>query len=299
MSDEQTAAARDFESSLDAYPVQARVLRGAARSAAAPDQERGRTSTTSRSRSSPSSISTTSSMMQELNLDIAGEFLVMAATLIHIKSRMLLPRPETAAGDRRRRRRSARRAGAPAARAPEVQGGRRAAARARDAAQRAVDAARRARRGDCRRRRTSPSSKSTCSACWRRSAACSSGRGSARRMLLPPEEISIEVRIEQLLERLSETEACGFEDLFADAASRARTDRHVPGAARDDSPEAGARVPAAPSSAPSVSTSARARRMRRTRFTIPRTSTRHIIARPGPGSRRQTKAQRNERTRTT
>ena len=38
--------------------------------------------------------------MQELNLDIAGEFLVMAATLIHIKSRMLLPRPETAAATR-------------------------------------------------------------------------------------------------------------------------------------------------------------------------------------------------------
>src|SRR5438874_1254385 len=37
-------------------------------------------------------------LMQELNLDVAGEFLVMAATLIHIKSRMLLPRPETAAG---------------------------------------------------------------------------------------------------------------------------------------------------------------------------------------------------------
>ena len=32
-------------------------------------------------------------VMQELNLDVAGEFLVMAATLIHIKSRMLLPRP--------------------------------------------------------------------------------------------------------------------------------------------------------------------------------------------------------------
>src|SRR5262245_34333370 len=37
-------------------------------------------------------------LMQELNLDVAGEFIVMAATLIHIKSRMLLPRPETAAG---------------------------------------------------------------------------------------------------------------------------------------------------------------------------------------------------------
>lgn len=33
-------------------------------------------------------------MMKELNLGIAGEFLVMAATLIHIKSRMLLPPDE-------------------------------------------------------------------------------------------------------------------------------------------------------------------------------------------------------------
>ncbi len=32
--------------------------------------------------------------MKEVNLDIAGEFLVMAATLAHIKSRLLLPRQE-------------------------------------------------------------------------------------------------------------------------------------------------------------------------------------------------------------
>src|SRR5918999_1822806 len=38
-------------------------------------------------------------VMQELNLDVAGEFLVMAATLIHIKSRMLLPRPDPAQED--------------------------------------------------------------------------------------------------------------------------------------------------------------------------------------------------------
>jgi len=35
-------------------------------------------------------------IMKELNLEIAGEFLVMAATLIHIKSRMLLPPDEEA-----------------------------------------------------------------------------------------------------------------------------------------------------------------------------------------------------------
>ncbi len=35
-------------------------------------------------------------LMQSLNLDVAGEFLVMAATLAHLKSRLLLPREEAA-----------------------------------------------------------------------------------------------------------------------------------------------------------------------------------------------------------
>lgn len=38
-------------------------------------------------------------MMRELNLDVAGEFLVMAATLMLVKSRMLLPSPETEDGE--------------------------------------------------------------------------------------------------------------------------------------------------------------------------------------------------------
>ena len=38
-------------------------------------------------------------LMRELDLDLAGDFLVMAATLIHIKSRMLLPRPDPAQED--------------------------------------------------------------------------------------------------------------------------------------------------------------------------------------------------------
>lgn len=41
----------------------------------------------------------TLALMQELDLDVAGEFLVMAATLIHIKSKMLLPPEETAEGE--------------------------------------------------------------------------------------------------------------------------------------------------------------------------------------------------------
>ncbi|MBE9536596.1 MAG: segregation/condensation protein A [Proteobacteria bacterium] len=38
-------------------------------------------------------------MMQMLDLDIAGEFILMAATLMHIKSKMLLPPGETEEGD--------------------------------------------------------------------------------------------------------------------------------------------------------------------------------------------------------
>jgi segregation and condensation protein A len=37
-------------------------------------------------------------LMRELNLDVAGEFMVMAATLIHIKSKMLVPIEPTEAG---------------------------------------------------------------------------------------------------------------------------------------------------------------------------------------------------------
>ena len=38
-------------------------------------------------------------MMRELDLDIAGDYLVMAATLVHIKSRLLLPPDPTIPGE--------------------------------------------------------------------------------------------------------------------------------------------------------------------------------------------------------
>jgi segregation and condensation protein A len=38
-------------------------------------------------------------LLQQLDLDVAGEYLVMAATLLHLKSRLLLPRDETAEDD--------------------------------------------------------------------------------------------------------------------------------------------------------------------------------------------------------
>jgi segregation and condensation protein A len=38
-------------------------------------------------------------LMEELNLDVAGEYIYEAATLIHIKSKLLLPRPAKAPGE--------------------------------------------------------------------------------------------------------------------------------------------------------------------------------------------------------
>ena len=38
-------------------------------------------------------------LMRELQLELAGEYLLMAATLAEIKSRMLLPRPQSESGD--------------------------------------------------------------------------------------------------------------------------------------------------------------------------------------------------------
>jgi segregation and condensation protein A len=158
-------------------------------------------------------------LMQELNLDVASEFLVMAATLIHIKSRMLLPRPETAAGD-----------------AADEEDPRDALVRRLLEHERFKAAAELLHERETLR-----------GAQWTRPDArvealadetyepelevdlfslLSASRLVLERarerppMPLPPEEISIEVRIEQLLGRLSETDACGFEDLFQDVNSR-------------------------------------------------------------------------------
>src|SRR5688572_15136025 len=156
-------------------------------------------------------------LMQEMNLDVAGEFLVMAATLIHIKSRMLLPRPDPAQEEpgedprealvrrllehqkfkaaaellhERETLRSAQwtRADGPIAEIageapePEIE----------------VDlfSLITAFRSVVERARQRP------------------------KLYLPGEQMPIEERIEQLLAKLSETEACGFEDLFADMQSR-------------------------------------------------------------------------------
>jgi len=157
-------------------------------------------------------------LMQELNLDVAGEFLVMAATLIHIKSRMLLPRPEPDADDgpqedprdalvRRLLEHEQFKSAAELLHERETW---RAAQWTRPDERIAAIA------GDEYEPELEVDLFSLLSAF----------RGVVERakhrpkVLLPPEEISVEARIEQLVGRLSETEACGFEDLFSDARSR-------------------------------------------------------------------------------
>jgi len=158
-------------------------------------------------------------LMQELNLDVASEFLVMAATLIHIKSRMLLPRPETAAGDpvdaedprdalvRRLLEHERFKAAA------EVLHDRETLRNAQwtRPEQRVEELA-----GDDYEPELEVDLFSLLSAFK-----LVLERARERPPVpLPPEQISIEARIDQLLERLSETEACGFEDLFGDVATR-------------------------------------------------------------------------------
>jgi segregation and condensation protein A len=158
--------------------------------------------------------------MQEMNLDIASEFLVMAATLIHIKSRLLLPRPPAEESED-----------------GETEDPREALVRRLLEHERFKAAAELLHERETVR-----------SAQWPRSDAAvadiagedgepelevdlfsllAAFRGVLERakhrpsVYLPPEQVSIESRIEVLLTRLSETEACGFEDLFGDVSGRA------------------------------------------------------------------------------
>jgi segregation and condensation protein A len=156
-------------------------------------------------------------LMEELDLDIAGEFLVMAATLIHIKSRMLLPRPDPSQDDDEE-----------------------------DPRKLLVD-----RLLEYQKFKTAANllheRETVRSAQWLRPEQSIAGvageagepelevdlfslmaafkavldRAKQRPTVpMPDAQISIEERIAQLLSRLSETEACGFEDLFHDAATR-------------------------------------------------------------------------------
>ena len=158
-------------------------------------------------------------LMQELNLDVASEFLVMSATLIHIKSKMLLPRPETATGDpeeeedprdalvRRLLEHQKFKAAAELLHDRET---------LRNAQWARPDSRIEEIAGDDYEPEIEVDLFSLLSAFK-----LVLERARERPpVLLPPEEVSIESRIEQLLERLSDTEACGFEDLFEGAYTR-------------------------------------------------------------------------------
>jgi segregation and condensation protein A len=156
-------------------------------------------------------------LMHELNLDIAGEFLVMAATLIHIKSRMLLPRPDPSQEDPEEDPREAL-----LRRLLEHQKFKAAAELLHDREiQRSAQWGRPDGRvaevvGDAPEPEVEVDLFSLVSA-FRQVLDRARQRPVVR---LPPEQMSIETRIEQLLARLSETVACGFEDLFADVQTR-------------------------------------------------------------------------------
>jgi segregation and condensation protein A len=155
-------------------------------------------------------------LMQELDLDVAGEYLVLAATLIHIKSRMLLPRPETAAaveGDEEDPRDALVR------RLLEHQKYKAAAGLLHEREQvRAAQWQRPDERvADIAGADVEPELEVDLFSLLTAFQAVVQRAKQRPRMLLPPEQLSVEARMEQLLERLSETDACGFEELFADA----------------------------------------------------------------------------------
>jgi segregation and condensation protein A len=157
--------------------------------------------------------------IEEFDLDVAGEFLLMAATLIHIKSRMLLPRPETAAGvegeveDPRdvlvRRLLEHQKFKAAAGLLHEREQLRAAQWLRPDG--RVAELA-----GDD----YEPELEVDLFSLMNAFQAVVDRLKLRPKVLLPPEEIPVERRIEQLLARLSETEALGFEDLFSDIEDR-------------------------------------------------------------------------------
>src|SRR6186713_874254 len=157
-------------------------------------------------------------MMQELSLDVAGEFLVMAATLIHIKSRMLLPRIDPTQEDpdedprealvRRLLEHQKFKAAAELLHERET---------LRSAQWTRPDGLIAEIAGEPPEPEIEVDLFSLISA-FRAVVE----RAKARpKVYLPSEQIPIEDRIEQLMMRLSETEAIGFEELFDDIQSRA------------------------------------------------------------------------------
>jgi segregation and condensation protein A len=157
-------------------------------------------------------------LMQELDLDVAGEFLVMAATLIHIKSRLLLPRPapEQEEGEEDPRDALVRRL-------VEHQQFKAAAEmlHERETVRSAQWTRPDTRVAGIAGEKPEPELEVDLFSLMSAFRAVLERAKQRPQVAIPSEQIPIEVRIDQLLARLSENEACGFEDLFDDVASRA------------------------------------------------------------------------------
>jgi segregation and condensation protein A len=157
-------------------------------------------------------------LMVDLDLEPAAEFLVMAATLIHIKSRMLLPRPAPEQEDAEEDPREAL-----VRRLIEHQKYRAAAEMLHE--RETLRSAQWSRPDQ----RVTPIAGDeyepelevdlfSLIAAFRQVVERAKQRP---RVPIPGEEISIETRIGQLLSRLSLAEACGFPELFDDVATKA------------------------------------------------------------------------------
>ena len=156
-------------------------------------------------------------MMQEMDLDIAGDFLVMAATLIHIKSRTLLPRPDPTQEDPEEDPREAL-----VRRLLEHQKFKAAAELLHDREiQRSAQWARPDQRlADVVGEPPEPEVEVdlfSLMAAFRQVLERARNRPQT---YLPAEYISIDSRIELLMARLTEGEAFGFEELFADVQTK-------------------------------------------------------------------------------
>ena len=151
------------------------------------------------------------------DIAVAGDFLVMAATLIHIKSRMLLPRPDPSQEDpdedprealvRRLLEHQKFKAAAELLHERET---------LRSAQWTRPDGPIAEIAGEAPEPEIEVDLFSLITA-FRTVVERSRQRP---KVYLPGEQIPIEDRIEQLMAKLSETDACGFEDLFDDIATR-------------------------------------------------------------------------------
>jgi segregation and condensation protein A len=156
-------------------------------------------------------------LMEELDLDVAGEFLVMAATLIHIKSRMLLPRPDPSQEDDEEDPRKLL-----VDRLLEYQKFKTAAnlLHERETVRSAQWLRPEQALSDVAGEEGEPELEVDLFSLMAAFKAVLDRAKQRPTVPIPDAQISIEDRIAQLLGRLSETEACGFEDLFCDATSR-------------------------------------------------------------------------------